>query len=564
MANVVFSSIDVRVRQARIRLFIQSLVQRLISYWAIALGVSVGWFLLQPLVLVDAPKDLRWIVAGSICGIATIAAIIWSIHLAPSRINAALTLDKRFELRERVTTALNLGEYELSSSAGQALLHDANQKVQDITVRERFPIELGRRAWLIPGQILVLVLLAWGYNPVISSVNTDSSKSEDKDQAKAKGNDPTNPQTQRPPIQRPLDRKNKSEDLKALETELDKLYNDANKKKQEETKPEQAREKVEQITNAEEKLKKYATEQAEKFQKLNEQLSKLSTPDKSDPNREEGISKEFQEALQKMDFKKAGEEVEQLRKKIKEKKMTEEEAKNLEKQLEKMVDQLERVAKNEQQQKKIKEMIDQAKKEGRNAEALERELQRLMDECEKSQELQNLAKKLGQCKKCLEKQDFDGLDKNLGDLGKQIDDMKEQLEDLFDADEHLQNLKQMRDELCKKCNGEGEGKEGKEPKEADDATGKGIAWGRRKENPDAKTNWEDQRQRGQFNPKGRKTYGGATDGPAFTRKTTVQMGGEIQEAVQEAAEAMEVQKLRKSDQNAVKEYFQSLGRQAPK
>jgi hypothetical protein len=91
-----------------------------------------------------------------------------------------------------------------------------------------------------------------------------------------------------------------------------------------------------------------------------------------------------------------------------------------------------------------------------------------------------------------------------------------------------------------------------------------VASGKRPENPDAKSNSEEARQRGRFDPRGRKTYAGAVNGPAFTKKSAVEMAGEIQQAVQDAPEAVEVQRLPKAAREMVREYFEKLGGNAPK
>jgi uncharacterized coiled-coil DUF342 family protein len=566
MSSHTLTPMEKRIRQARRRLFLQTLLNRLVGCWVVALALSLGWFLLQPLVLPDA-KPLRWYVLGGLVGAGALAALVWAIRSAPSRTSAALTLDQRFELRERVTTALSLAPHDLSSPAGQALLADANRHMEKLDLGSRFPLRLGRRSLLIPAQALIIVLLALFYQPVLSSstaeagangAKKDPNKTDRKDLINAQANN-------RPPIRKPPERANKSEALKELEAELEKLYGDSSKTDKQE-KPEQVREKVEQLTSAEERLKKLEREQAEKFQRLQEQLQKLSGMDK-DALKEDGPLREFHDALSKGDVEKAKEELDKLQKKVKEKKLSDKDAEQLKQQMKEMTEKLERVAKNEEQQKKLQDLIKKAKEEGRDAESLERELKRLHEEAEKSKEMQNLAKKLGDCKKCLEQNDFDGLADKLGELSKDMQGMMDKLDDLDDLDEHLQNLKEMRKRLCKECQGEGKERsdEWTHKDDADWSPFTNPASGRRKENPDAKTGEGDEaRQRGRFDPRGRKTYAGSIQGPAFTKKSSVEMAGEIQQAVQEAGEAMEVQNLPKAAQDMVREYFEKLGGEKPK
>lgn len=69
--------------------------------------------------------------------------------------------------------------------------------------------------------------------------------------------------------------------------------------------------------------------------------------------------------------------------------------------------------------------------------------------------------------------------------------------------------------------------------------------------------------RGGFDPRGRKTYAGATNGPAFKKASSAEMSKDIEQAVQEAPEAVEVQRLPRAAKEMVKEYFEKLGGQVP-
>jgi hypothetical protein len=62
-----------------------------------------------------------------------------------------------------------------------------------------------------------------------------------------------------------------------------------------------------------------------------------------------------------------------------------------------------------------------------------------------------------------------------------------------------------------------------------------------------------------FDPRGKKSYGGAMKGPSFTKKSTVELGQEIQQAVQEAPQAIDSQQVPKEAQTGVKEYFEKIG-----
>ena len=129
--------------------------------------------------------------------------------------------------------------------------------------------------------------------------------------------------------------------------------------------------------------------------------------------------------------------------------------------------------------------------------------------------------------------------------------------------EHLQRLKGEKCDACKKCQGDKSGDEIGNKDDADWSPFTNPATGRRKENKDAKTASEDERIRGIFGPRGKKTYGGATKGPAFKKATTAELGPAIQQAAQDAPKATDSQRLPRDAKDTVKEYFQNLGGQGP-
>jgi chemotaxis protein histidine kinase CheA len=558
------SPFEARVRQARRRLVIQLLLNRLGVAWGCALAVGLLWMLVEPFAVPGAAASLKWMVLASAAGMGTIAALWAARRAAPTPLFAALAIDQRFDLKERVTTALGLSPHIQSSPAGQALMADANAKLEKLAVGDKFPVRVGWRALFLPAQAAAIALLALYPPSILTSLAGGESKKDD-DQATAENKDaPSKPAMPRTFIKPPIERPNKSEELRQLEAELEKLYAEHNKQDgSEKDKPEQVRERQEQIAKAEERLRKREQEMAEKFQRLQEQMDKLTELEQGEALKD-GPAKEFEQALAKGDLKKAQDEAEKLQKKAKDNKLDAKDQEQLKKQMEDMEKKLDR-AKREQEQKKqdLKDLIEKAKRENRDADSLERELKNLMNDQQMTKEMQELSKCIKGVKQSLDMNDFDGVAEQLGQMAKQLGDIQDDLKDLEDIEEHLQNLKQMKKEGCKECEGQCKGKGPGKDKDDADGYAEG-ATGRRPENKDAVTKpGDEQRIRGFFDPKGRKTYGGATTGPAFKKASSVEMAGDIRQAVQDAPDAVEVQRLPKAARDMVKEYFEKLGNQAP-
>src|SRR5207302_1029015 len=132
---------------------------------------------------------------------------------------------------------------------------DANAKLERVTVPGKFPVRLGWRALFLPAQGIAIALLALYPPPILTMLAGGSSKHDD-DQAKLEEKDAqTKVIPPRPFIKPPIERPNKSDDLRQLEAELEKLYAEHNKETgQDKEKPEQVRERQEKVANAEEKL----------------------------------------------------------------------------------------------------------------------------------------------------------------------------------------------------------------------------------------------------------------------------------------------------------------------
>lgn len=550
------------VTKARRRLVLNSILANVGYGLVVGLASGLIWLLAEPWLVESRPDWLRWVVLGSLTGLSVVIAVVFSILRATTRSQAALEVDSRFNLFERVTTVMGLPASELSSSAGQAVLGDAASKVARIKVSARFPIRPRKSSALVPVLGLMIGVAAVLYEPDTSFADEQSEGSgmkKQSDQAKfaSRKSNPGLPFTkQKPPEQR--ERAGKSKALQELEKELDKLMEKWAKEPPETDA--KNREKAADLTAMEEKLKKFEKDKAARLEQLESKLGKLDSLSQ-DKEFADGPADKLNDALAKGDLKKAEQEVDELRKKAKEKKLDKQELEKLDKQLKKMKDEAERLARNQDEQEKLKEKLDKAKKEGRDkdAESLQRELENIQQQCDKCKEqMDKLSEKMGEMQKAAQSGDLEKLAEELEAMKGQIEGIENELKDIEEADEYLQRVKEELKKACKACEGGGNG-EGN-PGESDGGRGyvKGAS-GRRGENKDAKTSSSDERIRGLFDPKGKKSYGGSTKGQAFTKKSNVEMGNEIRKAVQEATSGIDQQGVPRDAKAAVKEYMERIG-----
>lgn len=556
------ASLNRGVRSVRRRLVAQSALNRFAVAWAVALGLGLMWILVEPFIFNTVASNQKWFVIGGLFGVASTFALFKTIRTAPTENAAALALDERFALSERVTTALSLDESIRATDAGQAVLNDAVQKIAPLSVKEKFPISPRWHTALAPSLAFLIALAVVFLTPdkmrqLIAGDEQSAKNLEKIDVAKSEAKKTQSPFTKIKPREE-LERTNKSEKLKDLESELEKMGEKFDRDR-EPADQNKAREKVSELTKMEDRLKQFNEEKQQKLSQLDKKMQELERLSR-DPDFSDGPAKQLNDALSKGDLKKAKDEIEELKKKAKKGEMTQEEKQKLEKQLDKMKNEVEKLAKDREKEKKLKDMIKQAKEQGKDAESLERELDKMKAENAASEkEMQNLAEKMQKAQQALQQGNMEDLADQLEKMGSQLKDLEGEVQDLEDVEQYLQKLKQEKKKACSECDGEGECNK---PGKKDFAKNKGVGEGERGEEKDD-TSWVDEKQKGNFDPRGKKVYGGGVRGPAFTKKSTIELGKQIQEAVQEAPSAVDSQRLPRDARDSVKEYFENLGGSTP-
>ncbi len=551
------------IGRVRRRLVFQQILESVSTFASVGLACGLVWFLAEPWLIDSPPEWLRWTVLGVTSSLGILAALVWSILRTPSRETAALELDKRFDLRERVTTVLTLRPEERSTPAGHAVMNDAHSHVSKIIVAEKFPVRPGRFAAGVPVLLCGVALAYFFYQPDVSGAaesETAIAEAKKKDPEKRADAEtvkkPTQPFTKQKANDE-MDRK-KSKELEKLEENLDKLMDKWNKTPAETE--EKKREKVTELTAMEEKVQKFKEQEFQKLKEIEKQLQQLDRMQK-EKEFPDGPAKEFKEALAKGDLKAAIKQVDELQKKAKDKKLDAQDLKKLDAQMKEMKKQTEKVAKNQEQQDALQKKIDQTKKDGKDAESLERELEKVKQDAKESSEMmERMAERMEKIRQAAQEGKMEELAEEIGKMGGDLKQLENELQDLESSDEYLQRLKEECKKACKACQG---GKDGDMLSDGDSdkpwSPFTNPATGKRAENKNAKTNSQDERIRGLFDPRGKKSYGGTVRGPAFTKRSASEMGQDIKQAAQEAPQAIDTQRLPRDAQAAVKEYFEKIG-----
>ncbi len=608
------SALHRQVTAVRRRLFLQTLIRALAWSWFAAMAVAVVWFLIEPLLFSAPPAWLRWTVLGVAVAAGTAAGVAFAVMRKASPVQAALALDEQFRLKERVTTSLLLGLDEAASPAGAALLADADQRVRPLRVGERFPVRVPWTASLAPAAAVLLLLLIYFYHPDFSKAQAAAPTQKERNAAMLAAIDPVQQQLQKQSEARKNDPP-KSERLKEIEAEIDKMVNNRHDT------PEEVRDDIQKGDDVLNDLKKQDQAAAEAARALKERLEELERARKKDEQakRDDGPAKDLNQALDQGDLAQAQREADRLADKLdanqkadelkqkiaaekdpEKKQELQDELKKKEDEglkkddRDKLADQLKDLKddadqltrKNEDDQKKKdddeKKLDDQAKKDGADKDQLQKEKDQLeKDKAElkqQQQDLKGLAQKLDQAQKAMQQGKDGQAAQQLKDAGDQMGQMSKQDErDRIARDaQQVQDMKQaLAQGLAKQdakdgkpgaqaAQGDQQGKPGDQAAQGPNPQGKpGTGAGNRPEGADAPTGERNQQIHSDPNDKAPLQVVGDADGPHDRFKGPTKPGdmqADIHRAAQEGEAAAENEKVTdKGSAETAGEWFKAIG-----
>src|SRR5262245_27888307 len=149
-----------QVARARRRLITEQFLGRFVWCLLGALSVAAIAIAAPRIAVIEnlpANWDYSWFLGAFAA--AALAAGAWTYISNRSPIDAAIEIDRRFDLRERVASSLSLSPDEQASEAGRAVVNDAMHAIGRIDVDEKFRVQVGRSAWwpvVTAGIIFVL------------------------------------------------------------------------------------------------------------------------------------------------------------------------------------------------------------------------------------------------------------------------------------------------------------------------------------------------------------------------------------------------------------------------
>lgn len=554
-----------QVRRASRRLLYSRLVHNLTWSWFAALLVALVAVTIRKFFPLEvAGSTWLWGWVGGCVAAGLLLAGIWTFLRRHSALDAAIEIDLRYGLKERVSSAIALSPQERCSEVGQALVNDANERVRRIDVRERFRPEFNWHPLLPAATALIVFLVAF----FLQDAATDPSKLSAADAETAHAQVRKSMQE----LKKRLAERKKQEatDLQNADQLVAKFEKSVNELEKSDVDRKKALVKLSDLT------KEISDRRAElqAGEKARDQLKQL----KDIPN---GPADRVASALKNGDAQRAMDELKKLSEKLRSDQLSAAEKEQLMKQVQQLAAELQKTlgARQElvQKQQDLQSRIDALKKEGNLAAA--GELQQKLDQLQKQLDnldkqnpglnrLDALANKLQNCAKAMQNGDGKQAAQQLDELANNMQQLQQEMENLKSLDAMMNEIADAKNAMnCRKCGGEG-CEECQGPGNAamgasdkfSDKPGRGLGEGNGLgDRPIEETETGGYRTRvGAEARPGEAIRVGDANGPNVAGNSTAEVKKEITSAMSEDPDPLSQQNLPRREREQTREYFESL------
>ncbi len=538
-----------QIRRARARMVLQAFAVKLAWCWfatLLAAVVAIAANKLWPLA-----DDRAWSTGtlAAAFGLGLAAAICWAWARRQSTLEAAVEIDRRFGLKERVSSTLALDPAQRETAIGQALVDDACQRIEKIDVAQGFGLRLDARALLPIAPAAVAFGLALLVGARIQETPAQAAKAESAQIKKSAAT-----------LVKRIDEQRKEAAEKGLKDAdgVLKQIQDGLKNVGEKGQADRKQSLValnELVKDAEKRRQQLATNAD-----LKQQLKGLK-------NLNQGPAERLGQAMKNGDLAKAIKELEKLKKDLAADKLSPEAKQELAKQLEQLQQALEKkVEAHEQAKDELKKQIEAERRAGNTAAAdkLQQQLDKLAAKSPQMDQLNKMRNQFKQASDAMKKGDAKQAADAMARLSEQLEGMQKDLDEMAMLDSTLEEMADAKNAMaCKECNGEGcaacQGKNGKLTdmwSRRDMGTGEGRASGRRPENKND-TNLYDSQVK-QNVRKGASVFAGTADGPNRKGQVQEDIKNQFSNAEQQTTEALSDQRLPHDYRDHAKKYFDSL------
>ncbi|NND98726.1 MAG: hypothetical protein HKN47_15505 [Pirellulaceae bacterium] len=493
----------------------------------------------------------NWI-GGSVVA-ALLAAGVYTFATAPSSDSVAAEVDRRFGLRERLSSSLSLGDHDRESEFGLALMADADKRASQLEVADRFALKPSRLGLLPFSLIPILAIVLLLVEPVSQS---DASSTMKSDQAEVEQVKKVAAQ-----LKKRIQQQKRNADAKGLKEAkelFEKMEADLNKIAQKQNM--NRKEAMIAMNDLKKELEERRNQlgSSEQMRKAMSQMKGL----------EAGPGDKVAKAIEKGDFGKAKEMVKDLASKMRDGKLSEQEKDQLKKQVEQMKKQLQDAVKqHEQKKQELQKKIEQAKAEGRGADAakMQQQLNEMQQKDSQMQQMQNMAEAMNQAQQAMKNGKPGEAADALQKMADQLGDMQQEMSELEDLQSTLDELSQSKSQMrckncggggCQQCQGNQFGMGQGQGQGQGDGMGKGNGQGDRPEQ-EGDTNTYETQVRGNVK-KGKAIIAGFADGPNKKGVSREELKNLVEGALAEESKALDTENLPRTEQEHATDYFNKL------
>ena len=434
-----------QVRRARRRLFFQSFLTACI--WALAIGfviaaLAIGARKIWVVGIAEQTWLIGWLAGSAVFAI--VSAWLFTWFRRASLDEAAIELDRRFGLKERVSSSLTMSSEEADTEFGKALINDATRKVERLDVRDEFNVKANR--WAFVPVVTGLLAAALVFLP-------DAIPGEQKQEAEALTKEVARVRNSTTKLRKKIAQKSQELEKKNLK-EAGKLAQ----------KLEQGLQKLEKSNSNKKKTMVEMNNLANEIKKRRESLKgnddlKKRLQQLKGMKIKDGPADKLAKAMQQGDFKEALKQVEELVQQLKDGKLNEEDKKKLVERMNQMKEKMKEMAdQHDKAKKELEEKIEKAKQQGNEAEAkkMQQKLNQMQAQDEAMQNMKNMAQKMEQVAKNMQQGNQQEAMQDLEQMAQDLESMQQESEELQELDEMMDQLASAKDSMnCEQCDGGG-------------------------------------------------------------------------------------------------------------
>jgi hypothetical protein len=412
-------------RRMRFQRFLGALV------WCWAVGLALVAVVLAVEKLGRPLPGADWLPFAVAGGVGLAFAALIALLTGPSRVDAAVAIDRAFHLNERLSSTLTLPLDLRETPAGRALVADTIRHVSELDIGSKFGLRMPRRAWvpIIPALLALGLIFVPEWTQRLASAKNSAEQQVEKQVVTEK----VKALSKKIAAQRKELDKNEFAETEKLLAEIEKATSEMAKA------PLAEKDKALVEMNKLSDALKDRQKQLGSTEKIAQQLQQLKDLANNGP------ADEFAKDLAKGDFKDAASQLQKMQEKLLSGKMTEPEKQALKKQLAEIQQKMQELANLE----KRRQQLEEARKNGGLTEKqFQQEMAKLDEQAKGLKQLKALAQQMAQAREMMDQGKMQKAAEALGMGQQQLEQLAKQAQEIEALDGALADLQEAKNGMA--------------------------------------------------------------------------------------------------------------------